>query len=106
MKFATWLSSFLSSKSNSLSRRSACKIERACRATLESLEQRCMMSAAIMTDESDYAFGSTAIITGKEFQPNEIVQLQVTHVAGTPGSNADAQNQPWTVQADATGNLN
>src|SRR5207253_2789836 len=65
----------------------------------------CMMSATIATDDVDYAFGSTAMITGSEFQPNEQVQLQVTHVAGTPGSNAHAQNQPWIVQADAAGNI-
>src|SRR4051812_41238362 len=70
----------------------------------ETLEERRMM-ALVTTDQMDYHFGETAVITGTQFAPNEPVQLQVTHVAGTPGSNADPQNQPWEVQADAEGNF-
>src|SRR4051812_9193102 len=69
---------------------------------LEFLEARALFSS-VVTDQADYVFGSTALIYGTGFAPNETVQLQVLHVAGTPGSNADAQNQPWTVQADANG---
>src|SRR3954462_13152810 len=71
---------------------------------LETLEQR-VMFAAVATDKADYAFGSTALIYGADFKPNQVIQLQVMHVAGTPGSNADAQNLPWTAQADANGSF-
>ena len=71
---------------------------------LEPLERRQLM-AAISTDQIDYAFGQTAHITGTEFAPDEVVQLQVQHVAGTPGSNDDPQNQAFTVQADGMGNI-
>src|SRR5438552_18380900 len=63
------------------------------------------MLAAISTDQLDYTFGQTAQITGIEFAPNETVQLQVQHAPGTDGSNADPQNQPWQVQADAAGDF-
>src|SRR5262245_16683022 len=71
---------------------------------LESLERRYLFTA-ISTDQSDYVFGQTALISGSEFAPDEMVQLQVRHTAGTEGSNDDPQNQAWTVQADATGNI-
>src|SRR5262245_51113138 len=71
---------------------------------LESLERRYLF-AALSTDQADYVFGQTALISGSEFAPDEMVQLQVQHVAGTAGSNDDPQNQAWTVQADALGNV-
>lgn len=74
--------------------------------SLESLEQRMLLTATIVTDQTDYAFGTTALISGSGFAAEEEVQLQVTHADGTAGSNADPQNQPWQVQADAEGSLN
>src|SRR5207237_279702 len=80
------------------------QLGRAVQRWMETLEERRMM-AAVTTDQSDYHFGTTAHIAGVEFSPTEEVQLQVTHVAGTPGSNDDPQNAPWTVEADAEGNF-
>ena len=71
---------------------------------IETLERRWML-AGISTDLTDYTFGHIAQITGIEFAPDELVQLQVLHAPGTDGSNSDPQNQAWTVQADASGNL-
>jgi len=71
----------------------------------EQLELRQMLSATLVTDKADYDPGSTAKITGSGFAAGETVTLQVTHVAGTAGSNADAQNQPWQTTADENGNV-
>src|SRR6185437_10078974 len=63
-------------------------------------------TATIATDQSDYAPGSTAIITGTGFQPGETVTLQVLHDP-TGGDDATSPaHQPWTVVADANGNVN
>src|SRR5207245_1157117 len=70
----------------------------------ESLEERRMMTS-VVTDQADYHFGETATIYGTDFVPNEPVQLQVTHVEGTPGSNTDPQNAPFAAQADEQGNF-
>src|SRR6476620_2752492 len=85
-------------------RRRTAVIERAAACVVETLERRQML-AAVSTDKPDYAFGETANIAGTEFAPDEMVQLQVLHAPGTPGSNDDPQNQAWTVQADAAGNI-
>src|SRR6185312_12643835 len=62
-------------------------------------------TATIKTDQLDYPPGSTAIITGKGFQPNETVTLQVLHDP-TGGDDATSPaHQPWTVVADASGNV-
>src|SRR4051794_9677350 len=79
-------------------------VSRACNPVVESLENRCLF-ASVATDQSDYAFGSTAQITGDGFAPGETVELQVTHLPGTPGSNDDPQNAPWDVQADGDGGI-
>jgi hypothetical protein len=68
----------------------------------ESLEERRMM-ALVTTDHMDYHYGETALVSGADFAPNEPVQLQVTHVEGTPGSNEDPQNQAFEVQTDQDG---
>ena len=64
---------------------------------MEALEPRQLLSATVSTDQLDYAFGSTAQITGQGFAPGETVQLQVRHAPGTPGSNDNPQNQAWLV---------
>jgi hypothetical protein len=62
-------------------------------------------SATIGTDQADYAPGSTAIITGSGFTPGETVTLQVLHDP-TGGDDATSPaHQPWTVIADASGNV-
>ena len=67
-----------SSQSNSSANKRGRHLRHAVSRWLETLEPRQMM-AAVMTDRSDYAFGSTALITGAEFAPLETVQLQVVH---------------------------
>src|SRR5690348_12550761 len=63
-------------------------------------------SATIATDQPDYAPGSTVIITGTGWQPGETVTLQVLHDP-TGGDDATSPaHQPWTVVADASGNIN
>ncbi|HEU5053181.1 MAG TPA: SprB repeat-containing protein, partial [Hanamia sp.] len=62
-------------------------------------------SATISTDQPDYAPGSTVIISGTGFQPGETVTLQVLHDP-TGGDDATSPaHQPWTVVADASGNI-
>ena len=70
---------------------------------IDPLEAKVLLSAVIATDKLDYPFGATVQISGSGFTPNEVVQLQVLHAPGTAGSNADPQNQPWNVTADAAG---
>src|SRR5438552_1958434 len=59
--------------------------------------------ATLTTDQSDYAPGTTATITGSGFQPSEPVTLQVLHADGTPSTGAD--HEPWLVTADRNGNF-
>src|SRR5688572_22795035 len=89
---------------NGLRNRHRDELSQAVSRWVESLEAR-RLFASVATDKDDYAFGETVQITGAEFQSNETVQLQVTHVEGTLGSNDNAQNQAWQVQADAEGNI-
>lgn len=58
-------------------------------------------TASVTTDQSDYAPGNTATISGLRFQPGEIVTLQVLHADGTPATGTD--HEPWTVTADLLG---
>ena len=62
----------------------------------------------ITTDQADYAPGSTATITGSGFQAGEIVTLQVLHVDanGDNLSSPTGAHAPWTVEADANGEVN
>src|SRR2546425_11501257 len=55
----------------------------------------------VVTDQSDYAPGSTAYIVGSGFLPKEKVQLRVLHADGTPDTGTD--HEPWFVQASARG---
>ena len=55
----------------------------------------------VVTDQADYAPGSTAHIRGQEFQAGETVSLQVLHADGTPATGAD--HEPWSVTADLLG---
>src|SRR5947207_2133613 len=66
------------------------------RMTVEQLEDRMLLSATVVTDKLDYAPGQTAIITGSDFQPGEVVQLQVLRTDGQP--DYPEGNQPWQVR--------
>lgn len=57
----------------------------------------------VTTDQSDYAPGSTVVITGTGFAPNETVQLQVLNVTN-PTDTGD-EHTPWNVTADANGSF-
>jgi len=60
-------------------------------------------SQSVTTDQSDYAPGSTAIITGSGFQSGETVELQVLNL--TDPSDTGDEHEPWQVVADADGNF-
>jgi hypothetical protein len=60
--------------------------------------------ATVSTDQPDYPPGSTVYITGSGFAANETVTLQVLHVGGGDDLTSPA-HQPWTVTADASGNI-
>src|SRR5712691_4775964 len=57
----------------------------------------------VTTDQSDYAPGSTAQITGSGFHASETVTLQVVHADGTAAGGAG--HEPWTVTTDANGSF-
>src|SRR5205814_2176085 len=84
--------------------RANCAVQSACRSLIETLESRWLL-ASISTNQPDYAFGSTALISGDGFAADELVQFQITHAPDTAGSNDDPQNQPWQVQADDAGDV-
>lgn len=56
---------------------------------------------SVMTDQLDYAPGTTARISGSGFYPGEGIRFQVLHADGTQDSGAD--HEPWTVTADPLG---
>ena len=60
-------------------------------------------NAIVITDQSDYAPGSTATITGAGFQAGETVQLQVLRI--DIDENSGPEHDPWTVLADGDGNF-
>ncbi|CAN5738273.1 hypothetical protein BH10BAC2_BH10BAC2_35130 [soil metagenome] len=62
-------------------------------------------TGTISTDQLDYPPGSTAIITGSGFQPNETVTLQVKHDEADSLGTDPQYHQPWAVIADADGNV-
>ncbi len=59
--------------------------------------------ATVSTDQSDYAPGQTVQITGSGFSSGETVQLQVVNLSD-PSDNGP-EHDPWTVTADAAGNI-
>ncbi len=61
--------------------------------------------ATVLTDLLDYPPGSTAIITGSGFLAGETVTLLVEHVGDAPLGTDEQYHQPWTVIADADGNI-
>ncbi|VEP16415.1 hypothetical protein H1P_4470002 [Hyella patelloides LEGE 07179] len=52
-------------------------------------------SQTVTTDLDDYAPGSTAIISGNNFQVGETVELQILHTDGTP--NTGGGHTPWLI---------
>ena len=55
------------------------------RFALESLETRQLLSVMVATDQTDYAPGATALISGSGFEPGDPITLQVVHTDGKPG---------------------
>src|SRR6516225_8021311 len=62
-----------------------------------------LRAQTVQTDQPDYPPGSTATITGSGFQAGETVQLQVVNLTN-PGDTGP-EHDPWTVTADADGNV-
>src|SRR5439155_6369053 len=52
-----------------------------------------------------YPPGATVTITGTGFTPGETVTLQVLHLDTNGDNDTSAAHQPWTVTADASGNI-
>ncbi|HZT82877.1 MAG TPA: hypothetical protein VFA26_21780, partial [Gemmataceae bacterium] len=69
---------------------------------VEQLEDRTLLSAAVWTNQSDYAPGSTAIIQGSGFQVGEAIRLEVLRSDGTPQGGSD---NPWTITDGGQGDL-
>lgn len=61
-------------------------------------------SPTIATDKTDYPIGATVVITGTGWQAGEVVTLQVTDDLSPTDPNHEA-HAPWTVIADANGNV-
>ncbi len=59
--------------------------------------------AKVTTDLDDYPPGSTAVITGSNFQPGETIELQVLHTDGVP--NTGGGHDPWQVTDGGAGDL-
>ncbi len=57
----------------------------------------------LTSDQTDYAPGTTAVLTGSGFVPGESVTLQVLHADGTPSTGSD--HYPWTVAANNSGSF-
>ena len=62
---------------------------------VELLENRHLLSAAVVTDKPEYVPGETAQITGTGFVRGETVQLQVLHTDDTP--NTGNGHTPWVI---------
>src|SRR5579872_5177003 len=69
----------------------------------ELLEDRLLLSAMVATNRSDYAPGSTAIITASGFAIGEKVQVQVVNADGTDAG--AAAHQAWDVTAGPNGSI-
>ncbi len=59
--------------------------------------------ATLVSDEPDYAPGSTATFTGNGFQPGEFVKMQVLHADDTPNTGLD--HEVWYVTASVFGSF-
>src|SRR5262245_20501981 len=57
----------------------------------------------VATDQSDYAPGEVAKITGSGFHPYEKVTLRVTYISG--GIENGEGHEPWQITADENGNF-
>ena len=62
-------------------------------------------TATIKTDQLDYPPGSTVLITGTGWQAGETVTLQVLHEGETGDNATSGAHAPFTVVADANGNV-
>src|SRR5262249_45126086 len=70
---------------------------------IEPLEDRTLLSVSVATDQTDYAPGATALISGNGFQPGDSITLQVVHTDGNP--DVSPANDPWMITADDSGNI-
>ncbi|MGL6338657.1 MAG: DUF4347 domain-containing protein, partial [Waterburya sp.] len=59
--------------------------------------------SSVTTDKQDYAPGSTAKISGDNFQPGETIELQVLHNDNVP--NTGGGHDPWQVTDGGNGDL-
>src|SRR5262249_45026130 len=100
-----FFSRFSANAGRAKSRNTRRRLSRAIEPLLKPLENRWLLAALDSTDQSDYSFATTAQITGCGCVQGEDVQLQVTQVEGTVGSNDDPQNQPWTITEGGSGDL-
>jgi hypothetical protein len=73
------------------------------RLQLESLENRLLMAANVVTDQADYFPGETANIIASEFAVGETVRFQVLHIDGTP--NTGHGHEPWEVTDGVVGDF-
>src|ERR1051325_908454 len=90
--------------------RSRRRLGRAVQTWFEQMEGRQMLSAVVVTDQLDYAPGSTALITtsndlsaGNNFQQGETVEFQVTRTDGI--QDFPNGNLPWRVTDGGEGDL-
>src|SRR5688572_14884149 len=70
----------------------------------ESLENRHLLAANVVTDQFDYSPGETAQITASDFGVGETVRFQVLHIDGTP--NTGGGHEPWHVTDGVAGDFN
>jgi hypothetical protein len=75
-----------------------------------SLANICSINAAfaqatLISDQNDYAPGTTATLTGTGFISNETVKIQVLHANYVAGDPIGEDHEPWYVTADPDGNF-
>jgi hypothetical protein len=73
------------------------------RLNLESLEDRWLLAANVVTDQLDYAPGETAQIVASDFAVGETVRFQVLHTDDTP--NTGGGHEPWLVTDGVMGDF-
>ena len=73
------------------------------RLNLESLEDRWLLAANVVTDQLDYAPGDTAQVFASDFAIGETVRFQVLHTDGVP--NTGGGHEPWLVTDGVMGDF-
>ena len=80
-------------------RRAARRASNSFKPSLEQLEDRTLLSAAIWTNRPDYLPGQIATITGSGFRVGETVDVHVVNLT------SGAQYAPWSVTDGGAGDL-